>query len=133
MKEITVDAVDDNLKIVQGMISDMLEEADCPPKIMFQVEVSVEEIFVNICHYAYGDVVGQATVSAEVADNKLTLHFVDSGVPFNPLEREEVDITVPAEERAIGGLGIHIVKKKMDETHYIYEDGQNKLTIVKSF
>ena len=91
----------------------------------------MEELFVNIAHYAYNPEIGEAIIGCNVdqAPPSITIQFRDRGVPFNPLARKDADITLSAEERDIGGLGIFMVKDYMDEVTYAYEDGQNVLTL----
>ena len=108
-----------------------LEAYDCVPKAALQVSVAVEELFVNIASYAYSDGTGRMWLGVSVDEGMLTLRFVDNGMPFDPLAREEPDTTLPAEERGIGGLGIFMVKKSMDEMSYQYENGRNVLIIRK--
>ena len=133
MKDITVDATLDNLEVVQDFVREELEKQECSMKIMMQIEIAVEEIYVNIVHYAYNPSVGKATVRCEVTDNpmQVIIQFLDSGIPFDPLAKEDADITLSAEERDIGGLGIFMVKQSMDEVSYEYKDGKNVLTIRK--
>ena len=124
----------DQLEPVQAFVAEQLEQYDCPMKVQFQLDVAVEEIFVNIAHYAYPEHNGQATVRCCVGGDPLqvTIQFLDNGKPFNPLKKPDADITLSAEERAIGGLGILMVKKSMDAVDYAYEDGKNILTIKKN-
>ena len=126
-------ATEDQLEPVQSFIDGELEQYDCPPKAQIQLAVAVEEIFINIVRYAYHPEVGLATVRCSVGGDPLqvTIQFLDNGKPFNPLEKEDADITLSAEERQIGGLGILMVKRSMDEVDYVYENGQNILTLVK--
>ena len=133
MKDITVDATLDNLEVVQNFVSEELETQGCSMKVMMQIEIAVEEIYVNIVHYAYNPEIGKATIRCEVTDNpmQVIIQFMDSGVPFDPLAKEDADITLSAEERQIGGLGIFMVKKSMDEVSYEYKEGKNVLTIRK--
>lgn len=133
MKDITVDATLDNLEVVQNFVSEELENQGCSMKVMMQIEIAVEEIYVNIVHYAYNPEVGKATVRCEVTENpmQVIIQFLDSGVPFDPMAKEDADITLSAEERDIGGLGIFMVKQSMDEVKYEYKDGKNVLTIRK--
>ena len=133
MKDITVDATLDNLEVVQNFVSEELESQGCSMKVMMQIEIAVEEIYVNIVHYAYNPEIGKATIRCEVTDNpmQVIIQFMDSGVPFDPLAKEDADITLSAEERQIGGLGIFMVKKSMDEVSYEYKEGKNVLTIRK--
>lgn len=133
MKDITVNATLDNLEVVQDFVRGELESQECSMKIMMQIEIAVEEIYVNIVHYAYNPTVGEATIRCEVTDDpmQVTIQFLDSGMPFDPLAKEDADITLSAEERNIGGLGIFMVKQSMDEVNYEYKDGKNVLTIKK--
>ena len=134
MKELLVEATDDNLAKVLEFVDEQLEANDCPMKTQIQVDIAVEEIFVNISHYAYESGVGPATIRAEVTKDPLavTLTFVDQGIPYDPLAKEDPDITLSADDRQIGGLGIFMVKKSMDDVAYQYKDGQNILTIKKN-
>lgn len=133
MKDITVDATLDNLEVVQNFVSEELENQGCSMKVMMQIEIAVEEIYVNIVHYAYNPEIGKATIRCEVTDDpmQVIIQFLDSGVPFDPLAKEDADITLSAEERQIGGLGIFMVKQSMDEVSYEYTEGKNVLTIRK--
>ena len=110
-----------------------LESFDCPMKSSMAICVAVEEIFVNIASYAYGEGTGSACLSFAFDENErlMTLVVTDEGIPFNPLERAEPDITLSAAERSIGGLGIFITKKTMDEVRYTFENEENILTIIK--
>ena len=128
-------AQQEQLEQVQRFIEEQVEQYNCPDKVKFQLEVAVEEIFVNIAHYAYRpEQAGTATVRCCVGGDpiQVTIQFLDNGTPFNPLAKKDADITLSAEERRIGGLGILMVKKSMDTVDYTYEDGKNILTIKKS-
>ncbi len=133
MKELTVDAVVKNIEVVTDFVNEELDKHDCLMKARMQIDVAIDELFGNIAHYAYDNGTGSATVRIEVTEEPLAviLTFIDSGKPFNPLERPEPDTTLSAQERAIGGLGIFLVKKTMDEVVYRYEDGHNILSIKK--
>lgn len=130
-KSITVDATVANLETVNEFIDGFLEENDCPMKVQMQIDLSVEEIYVNIANYAYGDGTGKAEISIENNDGEITIAFKDSGVPYNPLEKDDPDISLSADEREIGGLGIFLTKKNMDCVSYEYTDGHNILTMKK--
>lgn len=123
--------LDEVLEFIDGQ----LEKADCPMKTQMQIDVAAEEIFVNVANYAYHPEVGAVEIRVEITENPKTavITFSDSGKPFNPLENPEPDITLSAEERKIGGLGIYMVKKIMDDVRYEFADDQNCLTIKKSF
>ncbi|MCR4926957.1 MAG: ATP-binding protein [Lachnospiraceae bacterium] len=133
MKEITVDATLDNIETVTDFIDAELERVDCPPKAMMQINIAVDELFSNIARYAYEPEKGPATVRVEVDPDspEVVITFLDHGKPYNPLENEDPDITLSAEERGIGGLGIFMVKKTMDEIEYEYRDGKNILKVKK--
>lgn len=124
----------DQLEPVQEFVGQALVQYGCPPKIRFQIDVSIEEIFVNIVRYAYPPgQEGEALIRCGVGGEplKVTIQFLDRGKPFNPLAKEDADITLSAEERGIGGLGILMVKKSMDTVDYRYENGENILTLTK--
>ena len=134
MAEITIAATLDNLDTVLAFVDQQMEEAGCAMKLMAQVDMAVEEIFVNIAHYAYPpDQTGWALIRCQVEQDPLRIQvqFVDGGVPFNPLAKKDADITLSAEERNIGGLGILMVKRSMDAVDYVYSDGKNILTLTK--
>lgn len=133
MKELTVDAVVENIPIVTDFVNEQLMPHDCSIKIQAQIDIAIDELFGNIAHYAYDPDVGSATVRVELVKEPLTvvITFIDHGVPYNPLKQDEPDTTLLAEERKIGGLGIYMVKKSMDNIYYEYKDGQNILTIKK--
>lgn len=134
MKELTVDATLDNITLVTDFVNEQLEAFGCPLKAKFQIDIAIDELFGNIAHYAYKPDVGPATVRVEVKENPLAviITFIDHGVQYDPLSAKEPDTTLSVEERSIGGLGIYIVKKSMDEITYEYKDGQNILKIKKN-
>ena len=119
------------LSDVIGFVEETLEEADCSPKAMMQISVAVEELFVNVASYAYPEGGGDVEIGVSVNDDKAVIRFSDSGLRFDPLAKTDPDITLAAEDRSIGGLGIFMVKKTMDDVFYEYKDGHNILTIVK--
>lgn len=133
VKELTVQATLENISAVTAFIDEQLEALDCPMKAQMQIDVAIDELFGNIAHYAYGDGVGDATVRFEFnAETRVaSITFMDRGVPFNPLESADPDVTLSAEERGIGGLGIFMVKKTMDQLEYSHENGANLLTVRK--
>ncbi len=132
--ELKIEAVPENLEELLAFLGERLEATDCAPKARMQLEVAVEEIFVNIASYAYSPEIGKATVRVEVSDDPLcvTITFIDHGVPYDPLAKEDPDVTLSAEERGIGGLGIFMTKQLMDDVVYEYKDGKNILRIKKS-
>ena len=133
MKELTIEAAIDRLDEVLAFVDAELETLDCPMKVQMQIDVAVEEIFVNIASYAYEPGSGDALIRLETDPEKrfVAVTFIDSGVPYDPLQKEDPDVTLPAEERSIGGLGVFMVKKSMDDVSYRYEDGHNVLRIEK--
>ena len=133
MKEITVDAMIENMKTVTAFVDDFLDQIACPMKSRIQINIVIDEILGNICHYAYKDSVGAVTVRVESGNTPkaVFLTFTDNGIPYNPLDTEDPDITSSSEERKIGGLGIYLVKKNMDEMKYEYVNQQNRLWMEK--
>jgi anti-sigma regulatory factor (Ser/Thr protein kinase) len=134
IKELSVDATLENIERVTDFVNEQLEVYNCPQKAMAQIDVAIDELFGNIAYYAYDPNVGPATVRVEVAEEPLSviIAFIDNGVPFNPLKAADPQQNLSAEERELGGLGIYIVKKSMDEITYEYKDGQNILRIKKN-
>lgn len=133
MEVITVPAESAALETVNTFIEEKLESINCPKRARMQMKLAVEEIFVNISSYAYHPEVGQAEVGVDIDGDPptVTIRFLDQGHPFNPLEKPDADITLSAQDREIGGLGILLVKKIMDQVDYAYENGRNILTIKK--
>ena len=133
MKILKVEAKTEKLKEVLAFLDEELEALDCDIKTVFALDLSVEEIFVNIASYAYGEGEGEAEISLDFSeeDDMLTITFRDSGLPYDPLAKEDPDVTLSLEERKIGGLGIFMVKKNVDEMDYEYKDGQNILYLRK--
>ena len=133
MQEMTIPATVENIEKVTDFVNVQLDNIDCPPKAQMQIDIAIYEIFGNIAHYAYNPETGPATVRVEVTEKPISvvITFIDHGVPYDPLKKEDPDITKSAEDREIGGLGIFMVKKTMDEITYEYKDGQNILRIRK--
>ena len=133
MPECTIRATVGNLDKVLAFVDGELEKQDCPMKEQMQIDVAVEELFVNIASYAYAPGEGDATVRVEASQEGrgVTITFTDRGVPYDPLAKPDPDVTLSAEERQIGGLGIYMVKKTMDDMRYEYRDGKNHLAIMK--
>ena len=134
MKELTIAATVENIEVVTDFVGEQLEAYDCPMKVQIQINIAIDELFRNIAHYAYNPETGDATVRVEVIEDPLsvTITFMDKGIPYDPLKKEDPNITLSAEERQIGGLGIFMVKKTMDDITYEYKDGQNILKIKKN-
>ena len=135
MKELTVEAIVEQIETVTEFANAELEKLDCPMKARIQLDIAIDEIVSNIAYYAYGEKTGTVTVRIEALqeENGVQLMFLDSGVPYDPLTRQDPDISAEIEERKEGGLGIFLVRKTMDDMKYEYKDGQNCLTIRKSF
>ena len=133
MDELKIEAKNENLSQVINFVDGLIEGMDCNVKTQSQIELAVEELFVNIANYAYTPKTGDATIRVFADKDKrvVSITFIDSGMPYDPLAKEDPDITLSAEERQIGGLGIFMVKKCMDEIEYEHEGGQNILTIRK--
>ena len=134
MKELTVSATVENIATVTDFVNEQLESYDCPMKAQMQIDIAIDELFGNIAHYAYNPEIGEATVRVEVVENPLSvvITFIDNGVPYDPLKNDDPDTTLSADERDIGGLGIYMVKKSMDDIAYEYKDGHNILKIKKN-
>lgn len=134
MSEITVPAVIEELDTVMQFVDQHLEAANCSAKVIGQIELAVEEIYTNIVNYAYHPQKGTAKICCEVKGEPLQvmIGFSDEGKPYNPLERKQPDVTASVEDREIGGLGIFLVRKMMDEVEYQYAGGKNILTIRKN-
>ena len=123
----------ESLSEVLGFVEETLEGFACPMNVQMAICVAMEEVFVNIAHYAYTDGVGDMTLLIGFDEDSRTVTFrmTDKGIPFDPLKKPDPDITLSAEERDIGGLGIFIAKKTMDSLTYAYDNGENILTMIK--
>ena len=149
-KNLKILAVVDNLAQVLENVDAQLETENCPMKIQMQVDIAVEELFVNIANYAYTTDTGDADILIETLNTCpipeeyrkglskkdlkgkwLRITLSDSGVPFDPLQKDDPDISLSAQERRVGGLGIFMVKKSMDHMYYEYKDGKNHISIIK--
>ena len=121
----------DLLPDVLAYLDSALEENDCNMKAQMQLDIAVEEIFVNIAHYAYTPNKGDANIRLEFVEDYVEITFVDHGMYFDPVSKEDPDITAKAEDRDIGGLGIYMVKRSMDKVAYERLDNANVLKIRK--
>ena len=132
--ELRIPAVVEKLPELLAFIEQQLEEVGCPLKTQMEIAVAAEEVFVNIASYAYAPGTSAVTVRIEISDDPAaaTITFSDSGVPFDPLKKADPNVTLPAEEREIGGLGIFMTRKFMDNVTYTYKDGKNVLTLKKN-
>ena len=133
-KEITVDSLTGNIDVITSFINAELEAHTCAPKARVQIDVAADELFANVVQHAYAPDTGTVTVRIAVSeeDRVARITFIDSGKPFDPLSAPEPDISLSVEERGVGGLGLFLVKKTMDDLLYEYKDGKNHVTIVKS-
>ena len=117
------------------IIEFLMSSPDIPDDevLQFKLRLSIEEAVENVVRYAYDGGIGwlEAGTSLDEDTLVLTIELRDAGIPFNPLEKEDPDVTLSADERKIGGLGIFLCKKMMDSIEYRYEDGNNVLTMTK--
>ena len=132
MKEITLDATKENLDTVISFIDGYLDEFGCTVKNEMMLDLAVEEIYVNIAQYSYSKKVGKVTICVSLSEDhsQIIITFIDSGIPYNPLTKEDPDVTLSSDEREIGGLGIFLIKKYTDDVRYKFSEGKNHLTIV---
>ena len=123
----------ETLNEVISFVEETLEIYECSMKTQMAICVAIEEVFVNVANYAYGDGIGDVTISIGFDEENRTVTFCikDKGVPFNPLNKPDPDTTLSVEEREIGGLGIYLTKKTMDEVNYTFENEENILTLIK--
>ena len=133
MKRLTVPAEVEYLDEVTAFVDEELESYGCPMEVQLQIELAIEEIFVNIASYAYKPADGEAEIRCEVlrAPLRVVIQFLDGGKPYDPLAKEDADTSPEALEAREGGLGILLVKRTMDDVRYTYEGGKNILTILK--
>lgn len=134
MKELNIAADKAYLDQVLEYVNEKLVAAGFSRKQIMKVDIAVEEIFCNVADYAYHPEDGKAIIRCDIEKaetTKAVIEFCDFGTPYNPLEREEPNIHLSAEERDIGGLGIYMTRKMMDSMEYRYEDGKNILIIKK--
>lgn len=124
-----------DLPQMTAFLEEQLELLECPMKAQMQIQLSAEELFVNVANYAYVDKKGTVTfcVGPDEKNGGMILRISDYGKPFNPLLQNDPDITLKAEDRNIGGLGILMVKKNMDAVEYEYSGMQNIVTLRKRF
>ena len=132
--ELTIEAAVENIPVVTEFVDAQLEKFNCPMKAQIQIDIAIDELFGNIAHYAYNPTTGSATVQVRVLEDPLSaeITFIDHGVPYDPLSKDDPDLMPDAMEREIGGLGIFMTKQTMDDVRYEYKDGKNILTILKN-
>ncbi len=133
MKEWTFEANVDRIPWLTEQVDALLEGLDCPMKAQMQIDVAIDELLANIASYAYKTGEGEVTVRFEFQpdDRTVALTFIDSGIPYDPSAKPDPDVTLEVEKRDVGGLGIFLVKKTMDDMAYARQDGRNVLTIRK--
>lgn len=134
MKELTMGAERENIPAIIEFIDEELTLLGCSVRTKSQIDIAIDELYSNIAKYAYDGETGQVTVTINNEQNPpaVIISFQDEGKPFNPLESKDPDVTLSAKDRRIGGLGIYMVKKSMDDVRYEYIDGKNTLTIRKT-
>ena len=134
MKQLSLPAERENIPEVIDFVNRELDELDCPEKTKTQISIAIDELYGNIASYAYGEEGGEVTVLVDYdsSTGAVSISFQDEGKPFNPLECGAPDVALSARERKVGGLGIFLVRKSMDEVRYEYRDGKNILTIRKT-
>ena len=136
---LTIEANTDNLDKVLSFVDQRLEELDCSMKVQMQIDLAIEEVYVNVAQYAYQHLPpeerrkGMVSICVEDLDDpkRVEVTFADEGIPFDPLAKEDPDVTLNADSRPIGGLGIFMVKKSMDSVEYEYKYGKNILKFRK--
>lgn len=133
MREIIVDADVSQFETVNQQFEEYLEEINCDVKTSFQLQIVLEELFVNVASYAYGEQTGKLTIQFDYkeSEKKILIIFSDSGVAFDPLKKADVDITEKSMDDSIGGLGIHMVKHMVDLIHYQRIEDRNVLSVEK--
>lgn len=142
MKEITIDAKNENLARVSALLDEFLDDAAAPAGVAMKISVALEEMFVNVANYAYSgtDVPeDDRKVTVRIEDAKVNgssgvkITLIDHGKPYDPLAKEDPDTTLSADVRPIGGLGIYMVKKSMDNVSYENSGGNNVFSMEKAF
>ena len=131
--ERTVTAILENFGMVADFVDEELEKRNVPMAAEAQIDIALDEIYTNVVKYAYGDEVGEVTVRLDFSDDvsEVRMTVSDAGIPYDPLKQEDPDVSLEADERQIGGLGIYLVKQLMDEVSYEYRGGMNILRIRK--
>jgi len=135
LKSITEEAKIENIAVITDFVNSILEANGCSAKVQMEIDIAIDEIFGNIAYYAYTPKTGEATVQVEIKNfpERLELTFIDKGIPYNPLENKDPDVTLDIEEKKNReGLGIFLVKEMMDEVSYEYADGKNILKLKKN-
>ena len=133
MEERTFPAKAEAFTDVIQFLESALEISDCPMKLTVPLTVAVEEMFINIAHYAYPGSDGDMKLLIDAKPGEIFIRFTDSGIPFDPTAKPDPDVTLSVEERKIGGLGIYMAKRAVDSMKYEYKNGQNILSLVKKY
>lgn len=130
---ITLTAIPENFAAAQEQVHLFLDTVSCSMRTLLELDMVVEELFINVASYAYTDRIGMVAIDLSLNENKDTLYmtFRDSGIPYDPLSKESPDLSASAKERPIGGLGIFLVQKYSDSLSYEYAGGENRLTVCK--
>ena len=133
MHKLTVPAKIENLQKVFNFLNTQLNSVTYNMKSRLQLELSIEEAYVNISKYAYEYNEGNIEILSHIDKDpiQITVKLMDSGIPYNPLNNEDPNILANTEEKELGGLGILLIKKNVDNIRYEYLDGKNVLTIQK--
>ena len=133
MRELTTEAVTENLQSVMDFVNDSLSDKGCSAKTLYQMELVLEEIFINIASYAYEGDERPVVLSIDFEEDPLAaiVTFKDKGAPYNPLNRDDPNLALKLENREIGGLGIFLVKKNVDAIWYEHVNGENVLSFRK--
>ncbi len=133
MGEITLIARLENLEMVYKFINQELAHVKYHPSKKLELELALEEAYVNIVRYAYRDD-GKIQIKSQLKENPLqiTIQFMDQGIPYNPLENKDPELSLKTDDKKIGGWGIYLIKKFMDQAEYAYEKGCNILTLQKT-
>lgn len=135
VNELTMEAEYERLDEVTAFVDGLLEKFGCPEYVQLQIDLAVEELYLNIASYAYYPLTGSATIRVEYRKRparQVIITFIDSGSPYDPLARQDPDLDADVEDRKVGGLGIFMVRSCMDDVKYEYRNGQNRLTIRKN-
>ncbi len=136
MRELEVAAKRENVELVTAFFEELMETVDAPMKAVMQTNIVIDEIFSNIVNYSYPDGEGMARIEIELMSEPeacVQITFIDSGIPYNPLEKDDPDLALVEDEDTIGGLGIFMTRQLMDDVSYSYEDGKNRLKITKKW